>query len=92
MKTWKILDWSNRPEGIPEGEPIPLMCPNCGNDAGLRTAGVIDSPIIAITGMDIVFDPPAYEPPGYWLPKRIQCRECRLIYFSKKEASQEEKF
>ena len=87
MKTWKILDWSNKPGGIPEGEPIPLMCPNCGNDADLQTAGVTNPPIIAITGLDIVFDPPTYEPPGYWLPKTIQCRKCRIIYSSKKEAS-----
>jgi len=87
MKTWKILDWSNRPECILEGEPVPLMCPNCETDADLRTAGVTNPPILAITGMDIVFDPPTYIPPGYWLPKTIQCRKCRIIYFSGKEAS-----
>ena len=87
MKTWKILDWSNRPEGIPKGESISLMCPNCGNDAGLQTAGVTNPPILAIMGMGIVFDPPTYIPPEYWLPKTIQCRKCRIIYFSGKEAS-----
>ena len=87
MKTWKILDWSNRPVGIPEEKSIPLMCPNCGNDADLRTAGVINPPILTIIGMNIVFDPPAYKPPGYWLPKIIQCRKCRIIYSSGKEVS-----
>ena len=87
MKTWKILDWSNRPEGIPKGESISLMCPNCGNDAGLQTAGVTNPPILAIMGMGIVFDPPTYIPPEYWLPETIQCRKCRIIYSSGKEAS-----
>ena len=86
MKTWKILSWSNRPEGIPEGEPIPLMCPNCETDADLRTAGVTNPPILAIMGMGIVFDPPTYKPPEYWLPETIQCRKCRIIYSSGKKA------
>ena len=86
MKTWKILDWSNRPECILEGEPVPLMCPNCETDADLRTAGVTNPPILAIMGMDIIFDPPTYKPPKYWLPKTIQCRKCRIIYSSEKKA------
>jgi hypothetical protein len=81
MKTWRVLSWKSRPEGVPDGEPVELCCPHGeGHWALVPTAGPPGSMVIAVMGMSVVFDRPSNVPPTYWLPDEIQCRKCRRIY------------
>lgn len=81
QRTWKVVKWESRPPGIPDGEPIPLMCP-CGYDAMMPTAGHPGCLIIAAVGMGLITDPPGMRPPKSFMPDEVQCRRCRKVYGS----------
>ena len=79
---WKVVDWSNRPPGIPDGEPVEMQC-SCGMSCPCPTAGDPGSLVIAAFGMNVVFDRPGNIPPSYWQPLIIECPACKAQYEAK---------
>lgn len=79
-RTWKVVDWSSRPPGIPDGEPLSLDCPCCEREAWMPTAGRPGSAVIGTNGMRVFFDQADNIPPPYWMPFEVQCRGCRRIF------------
>lgn len=77
-RTWKVIRWDGNP--MPDGEPFPAECPNCGADAMLPTHGRPGALVIASWGLSVIFDPPGHIPPKDWFPDEIQCRSCRHIF------------
>lgn len=75
MKTWKVLEWDETPDGN-----IELSCPHCGNEAFLPTHGNCGALIIAATDLSLIFDPPGHIPPKNWMPTLIECRKCRMTF------------
>lgn len=75
-KTWKILS-RNEPPFL--GETINLTC-DCGIEASCPTRPVTGAKVIAVLGMDVLFDPPGFIPPPEFLPLAIQCRYCRRAF------------
>jgi len=74
-RTWKILQWTHRPELT---RTVELRCA-CGRWAHCE-ATEVDALIIAVIGMGVVFDPPNYHPPENFLPDIIKCRKCGREY------------
>lgn len=75
MTTWKVIEWRNEPSV----KDSTFMHCQCGESATVPTAK-IGALVIATFGMNIVFDPPDFEPPPNYLPTVIQCRRCKRIY------------
>jgi len=69
-RTWKILEWSNRPPGA-QATTVEMECPKCGHEADLE---VIGTPIV---GLELGF---VFEGGNGSIPDLIQCRKCRRIY------------
>jgi hypothetical protein len=86
-KTWRVLSWASRPEGIPDGEPLPLTCECCLTEAWCPTAGAPGDLMIAVIGMGVVFDHPGHRPPAWWQPDEIECRTCRRVYATRPEVA-----
>lgn len=76
MRTWKILDWSDRPKNAKAEQWVSLDCESCGREAEIP---VVDAPlVIASKGMGIFYDLGNVMP--WSRPKIIQCRNCRRKY------------
>lgn len=67
VKTWKIFDYGDVPEGSPAVE---ITC-DCGYTAECPVRGRL----LAQVGMGFVFDNT-----GGAIPRTIKCRKCRRIY------------
>jgi len=78
MRTWKIIDWPDKPKEIKTERWVSLDCERCGHEA---ECPVINAPpVIAAKGMGTFFD---YIPKGGLggsQPKMIQCRNCGRQY------------
>lgn len=73
-RTWKVVDWSTKPESSPVTAYLPFTC-ECGAEAEcpVSGAGVVVEAIIC--GMECVTDPTTPKP-KWFLPDIIQCRKC----------------
>ena len=80
MRTFKIPSTDR-----PELDTICLICPNCETPAEVPIYIKPESLPIASLGLGVVFDNPAYDPPKDWLPKELQCRNCKTIYFEEED-------
>jgi hypothetical protein len=70
VKTWKVLDMGD----VPEGSPLhPFSCYHCGYEAEMPMMG---RPLAQLGGGGIVFDNDG----PYALPMTVQCRKCRRIF------------
>jgi len=79
MKTWKTVEWRSKPDKV---KLIRLICPSCATEAELEIGEMLGGSIIAAIGLDLVFDPPNYDPPEDSMPQRIRCRSCRTLFVS----------
>jgi hypothetical protein len=77
MKTWKIVEVG---EGFDPDDELPLDCDRCGTEAVVPYRKDPGNPVIAITGMTIFTDNPGKKAPFRTLPRKIQCRYCRMVY------------
>jgi len=84
MATWKVVQWSDKPERT---RWVPLQCA-CGRDADCEVADVPGVLIIAAIGMGLVFDPPSFPPPANFMPEELQCRKCGRVYSSEPAVEQ----
>jgi len=84
MKTWNVLEWTNRPEKV---RSIALICPRCATEAELEIGEMPGGSIIAAAGLNLIFDPPGYKPPENSMPDRIRCRSCRTLFVSDPEVA-----
>ena len=78
-RTWKVVEWKNRPDAVTK---IALFCPVCGNDAALPVAPEIVDHAIAASGLTMIFDPPGWKPQKNAMPDTIRCSKCRRIFSS----------
>ncbi len=79
MKTWKIIEWIDKPD---REESVTLICP-CGHDAECSCSPHPDFLISAVVGMQLFLDPPDADVPKNFLPNSIQCRQCGRIFSDK---------
>jgi hypothetical protein len=76
MKTWKVINWPDKPKGNKRQQMVSLDCERCGHEA---ECPVVDAPtVIGAKGMGIFFDS-GKRLPGC-RPLIIQCRNCRRKY------------
>lgn len=83
-KTWKVLRWDNPPD---EQKMISLSCRHCGTDADIPIGPTPGGMVIAALGLNLIFDPPGYNPPENFMPTEIRCRTCRHEFTNEKESS-----
>ena len=72
MRTWKILQWEDRPSHV---RNIEFPCRNCGMESILSINAA--ARIVAILSHGGVIFDPGY--PANALPDEIQCRHCHVI-------------
>ena len=82
MRTFKVPKTDRRVY-----RTIELICPECGNEAGVPLYCHPGALIIAAIGLRLVFDPPGHIPPKDMFPETLECRECHSI-FGKTERQQ----
>jgi ribosomal protein L37E len=75
MRTWKVINWPDKPKDATNEQWVSLDCERCGREA---ECPVIDAPlVIGAKGMGIFFDSTA-QPSSR--PLIIQCRNCGRQY------------
>ena len=79
MKTWKIVEWKDRPDKTTLES---LCCPNCETDAEIPIGETPGGLVIAAIGINLIFDPPGYKPPKNFMPDTVRCRTCRKTFVS----------
>jgi hypothetical protein len=78
QRTWKVIAAGDDFQS--EGTK-PFCCPGCGYEAEMPFREWKDNPVIAASGLAVIFDRPWLGPPPYQLmPEVIQCRRCRRTY------------
>lgn len=77
MKTWKVVESG---QGFEPNDRISLMCPRCGVDASVPFRAIEVNPVIAATGLSLIYDKPWDMPIDPVLPETLKCRYCRRIF------------
>ncbi len=75
MRTWKVIDWSDKPKVVIREQWVSLDCERCGHEAECPTVNA--PPVIGAKGMSIIFD---YRADPVSRPLMIQCRNCGKQY------------
>jgi hypothetical protein len=76
MKTWKVIDWPDKPKNARNHQWVSLDCERCGREA---ECPVVNAPtVMAAKGMGIFFDIGERHPGSR--PLIIQCRNCGRQY------------
>jgi hypothetical protein len=80
--TWKVIKPG---EGWVPDSTLPLNCPHCGHEADMPFRIVPGNPVIAATGLHVIFDRPWKMPEYPVFAEQIMCRKCRRVFEREKE-------